>query len=62
MYLITKPEGKKAYYSFKRLMKEENIEAYCLKGHDKIPTKDNLPARIAFNQILIEEIELDERI
>lgn len=62
MYLIHKPGGRKGYYSFSRLIKEESIKTYCFKTGEEVPTKDNLPVRIAHNQILIEEIEIDERI
>ena len=62
IYLITKPSGKVAYYSFKRLLKDENIDAICKKTGEPIPDKNNLPVRLAYNQIKIEEIELNEKL
>lgn len=43
-------------------MKEEEIEELCRKLGNTVPTKSTLPARITFNQITIEKIEVDERI
>lgn len=62
MYLITKQGKKKGYYSFSRLIKEENIKDICDKYHEKVPKKPDLPVSIIFNQITIEEVEIDERI
>lgn len=62
IYTIKKPGHFLGYLSFKRLMKEERIEEICKKVQDKVPTKDELPAIIAFNQITISTLEVDERI
>jgi hypothetical protein len=62
MFLIEKPSGFKAYYSFRRLIKEERIEEICAKSGDKVPVKNNLPKTIAYNQITIRELEVDERL
>jgi hypothetical protein len=62
IYLIETPSGRKAYYSFRRLLQEENIEDICKKSGDKVPARNTLPVRIAFNQITIMIVELDERL
>jgi hypothetical protein len=62
VYLIEKAKIKKCYYSFKRLLKEENIEDICSRHHEKLPTKENLPVSLIFGKIKIERVELDERV
>lgn len=43
-------------------MKEERIEEICGKVQDEVPTKEKLPVTIAFNQIRIDVMEVDERV
>lgn len=62
IYTIKKPGYTKGYFSFKRLLKEERIEEICNKVQDKTPDKDDLPIKLAFNQIDLNIIEVDERI
>lgn len=62
IYLVTKPSGKQGYNSFRRLLKEENIEAMCKKTGEEIPKRNDLPRKIAYNQITIEIVEVDERL
>lgn len=62
IYTIKKPGYFLGYFSFKRLMKEERIEEICAKVQDKVPTKEKLPVTIAFNQIRIDVMEVDERV
>jgi len=62
IYLITINNRKKAYYSFSRLIKEENLVDICSKYHEKVPTKNDLPVTLIFGKIKIEKVELDERV
>jgi hypothetical protein len=62
IYLIEKPAGKQSYFSFNRLIKEENLEEMCKKSGDKVPVKNGLPVTICFNQIKISRVEVDERL
>jgi hypothetical protein len=62
IYLITKPQGKKGYFSFRRLLSEEGIVEYYLKKGMTLPKKSELPVKILFNQIYLEEVEIDERV
>jgi hypothetical protein len=62
IYLIERPSGRKAYYSFRRLLQEENIEEICKKYGDTIPARNTLPVRIASDQIVIMKVDVDERL
>lgn len=62
IFLIERPAGKKAYFSFNRLIKEENLEEMCKKSGDKVPVKNQLPVTVCFNQIKISRVEVDERL
>lgn len=62
IYTIKKSGYHKGYFSFNRLMKEERIEEICKKTYDDIPKKEKLPVTIAFNQIHLDVIDVDERI
>ena len=62
IYIITKNSTKRAYLSFNRLLKEESIEEYCKRFLDAVPAKNNLPASLALGQIIINTMEVDERV
>jgi hypothetical protein len=62
IYIIEKNNVKRAYFSFSRLMSEENIETYCKTFGDQIPVKNNLPVSIAIGRIIISCMEVDERV
>jgi hypothetical protein len=62
VYTIKKHGYFTGYLSFRRLMKEERIAEICEKVQDKVPEKEKLPVKIAFNQIEIGFIDVDERI
>jgi len=53
IYTIKKPGYFTGYFSFEKLMKKERIKEICGKVQDKVPTKEKLPVKIAFNQIEI---------
>ena len=62
IYIITKNSTKRAYLSFNRLLQEESIEIYCKQFGDAVPAKNNLPASLALGQIVINTMEVDERV
>jgi hypothetical protein len=56
IFVIEKPGYKIGYFSFNRLLKE---------NRQVIPEsvkKSDLPVKIAFNQVLIYELEVDDRL
>lgn len=62
IYLIRKYDYIKGYYSFNRLLREEKILEICEQYREDVPKKDKLPTTIVFDRILIQEVEIDERI